>query len=351
MAILYEEIRPKSNLTAALEKAQEETGRKVAVRGDGPKLAVPGDITPVKLSQEEQPLTLNTARLLDMTRWIFGNWARWPSPAALDVATLWTASTWFADENGRLVLPASPRLFFIADKGSGKTRAMKLIRVLSRNPTGIVKAPVTAPGVREALNAGRTVFLDEVDRQFGAGRGHTDLQALVSAYEPEAGSLNARGGLNEQATFGPMALGAKPRILTGTGGYLEDLFERSFVITPIKSTDAIPDLDEEFEHVTEHLPKVLEFWGESVRPAQGKLWPVHDVPPKLTARMREISLPLLTVADRAVDPAILAAGGHDLRWAKAGREAVQSLLLGHGSNGPQIMEDVAARLRALGMEV
>ncbi len=309
------------------------------------KANVPAVIRPARL--DRGPVTLNTAMALDNIHRIFGHWGRW-APAEQDLAALWTASTWFADDNGLLLFPSHPRLFFIADKGSGKTRSMKLVRSMSRNPTGIVKAPVTAPGLREALSAGRTVFLDEVDRQVGSGRGHLDVQSIISAYEADTGSLNARGGLNEQSIYGPMALAAKPRIETSTGEELEDLFERSFILRPEKSHDVIPELDETFRQATADMSAVLEIWGEAARPEPGQqLYPIHDIPGRLTARDREISMALLAVADRAVDPKIIAEGGDDLRWAIRARDAVQSILHGYGNDGDAVLDGIASLLDGL----
>ena len=312
------------------------------------------EISPVNLDSSPRKPMINSAMLFDLTNAVLTYWARWSKPEEADLATLWIASTWMTDEDERLAFKAHPRFFLIADKGSGKTRKMKLIRAMAKDPTPIVKAPVTAPGVRDALNSHHTVFLDEIDRQIVRGYGHQDLQALISAYEDDTGSLNGKGGYNPQDSFGPMVLAAKPRIVTATNGLIEDLFERSFIITSDKYADEdhpIPDLDDEFDSAVEHIPDVYRLWGEAVRPAKGKLWPIHSMPKRLTARMREISQPILAAADRGVDPRVIAAEGQDLRWAIRGRNAVQSILLGHGDNGNEILDDVTEKLRALGLEV
>lgn len=357
--ITYQAIRPAPRakpkehmtLTDALDKAQDIARTDPEYKPAGTAVAVPSVIRKVSLTPQRP--VLNTARVLDHVRTILAYWARWDTEHQLNVATLWVASTWFTNNDGQLAFTAHPRLFFIAPPTSGKTRAMKLIRSMSKDPTGIVKAPVTAPGVRDALRAGRTVFLDEIDRQIGKGGGHLDIQSLISAYEADTASLNGRGGYNEESIFGAMALGAKPRILTGTNGYIEDLFERSFIMTPHKSGEVIPRLDEKFEMAVEYMPRVLEIWAEAVRTdMEGKhLWPIHDVPESLEDRQREISEPLLAVADRAVDPDVLAAEGADTRWAVIGREAVQGMLLGHGSDGADILADITGRLQALGMDI
>lgn len=347
--ITWEDIRRKS------EQDQEKYAPRaeLAVKPTASKIQgyTVSDIRPVLITED---LILNTALVLDTVHAVFSHWARWKDPKWTDIFSLWTASTWFADANDRLLFTSHPRLFPIADKGSGKTRMMKITRAMSRNPTGIVKAPVTAPGVRDALVAGRTVFLDEIDRQTGKGMGHLDLQSLISAYEADTASLNGQGGYNEQSIFGPMMLAAKPRILTGTNGYIEDLFERSFVITPQQSREEIADLKDDFFYSTAQISRVLKIWGASSRPGEGEephLWPIHSVPKALDSRMREISQPLLAVADRAVDPALMDAEGGDMRWALRAREAVQEVLLGRGRNGAEILADVVARLEQIGAQL
>ncbi len=317
------------------------------------------EVKPVDLSSNDKPPELNTALMLDIAHGALTYWARWPEPYLVDIAAMWAVSTWMVDAEKRLLFNAHPRLFPIAPKGSGKTRVMKLTRQLSREPTGIVKAPVTAPGLRDAIDAGYTVFLDEVDRQVGRGMGHLDVQSIISAYEKDTGSLNGIGGYNPQSIYGPMMLAAKPRILTGTGGYIEDLFERSFIISMESSqdpNDPIPDLDEKYEKIMDTVPDLFTMGGEAVRyelADKGKtaLWPIHTVPKALTSRQRELALPLLAVADRAVDPAVIDSEGKDLRWALRAREAVQAALLDRGTDGAAILSSVKSDMAKLGIKL
>jgi hypothetical protein len=179
-----------------------------------------------------------------------------------------------------------------------------------------------------------------------------DVQSIISAYERDTASLNGRGGYNEQSLFGPMALAAKTRILTSTGGWIDDLFERAFIVETEKYTeqdDPIPDLDDQFDEIMGMVQDAMGIWAELVRPPKGLLRPIHSVPKALTARDREISGALLTVADRAVDPKVMEDTGSDVRWALRGREAVQAVLLGHGENGAEIIADLAKRMKVIGV--
>src|ERR1700691_4332650 len=148
-----------------------------------------------------------------------------------------------------------------------------------------------------------------------------------------------------------MMLAAKLRILTHTGGWLEDLFERSYILRPEKHTDEddpIPDFNDQYDEIMDGIPKAMAAWAESIRPAEGRLRPIHDIPKALTSRNRQLAAPLLAVADRAVDPELMDSQGHDIRWAVRGREAVQAALLNHGENGADILADLSERMGALG---
>jgi hypothetical protein len=336
----------------AVRNKPQPAKRKAVAPQQTATIAKPREIIAVNLEgPEHKAPEMNSALLLDNMYKAFNYWGRWKDPNLPVIMTLWAASTWFNDTDGKLLFPAHPRLFFIGEKGSGKTRGMKLIRAMSHQPTGIVKAPVTAPGLRDALDAGNSIILDEVDRQMGAGRSHPDVQAIISAYERDTASLNGRGGYNEQSLFGPMALAAKTRILTSTGGWIDDLFERSFIVETEKYTDQddpIPDLDDAFDEIMGMAQDALGMWGQVVRPEKGLLRPIHSVPKVLTARDREISGALLAVADRAVDPKVIDEHGQDIRWALRGREAVQNVLLGHGENGAEIIADLSKRMKVIG---
>jgi hypothetical protein len=332
-------------------QAQAESARYKANPRSG--VITSQEITPVNLTAvAPKKKELNPALLLDIMHRAATYWARWREPWEADIATLWAASTWMTDIDGTLLYDAHPRLFFIAPPGSGKTQDMKIIGAMSKDPTGILKAPVTPYSLRNFLEAGRTIRLDEVDRQVGSGQAHQDTQSIISAYERDTAAADGRGGgANEHSLFGPMMLAAKPRILTHTGGWLEDLFERAYILRPEKHTDEddpIPDFDDQYDEIMEKIPQAMGIWAESIRPAKGRLRPIHDIPKALTSRNRQLASPLLAVADRAVDPELMDSQGHDIRWALRAREAVQAALLNHGENGADILVDLSERMGALG---
>jgi len=293
---------------------------------------------------------------------VLTTYARFEKPEHVYVTALWIASTWFVEPtekgvlNGHMMFEAHPRLFVIAEKGSGKNRLMKIVRNLVRNPTVLGTGNVTSYGVRDAFEDGMTVFIDEYHKRVGSGQKQLDLQELVLAYSRESGSIDGRGGkYNEHNTFGPLMLAAQPSIKTGMKGEaLADLFERSFIITMPKWTDRddpIPDLDDVFESKCEDLRVAMELWAAGLYETLGyqsqrKIYsPIHDIPDNLTGRKREISLPLLFVADIAVNPNTIAEKGRDTEWAEYARNAVQVVLLGHGNNAGEIMASLMEKFK------
>jgi hypothetical protein len=300
---------------------------------------------------------INVAQLADAMHLVFTTWARGLTPEETDLLTLWTLSTWAADSDDRLLFDAMSRLFMIAEKGSGKSRLERLIAAMSRNSTGIVTM-ATAPGVRDALTEGMTVILDEFDRMLGkTGARHMDLQALVASYQKGTASLNGVGKLNQQEAFGPMVLAAKPRILINAGEWVEDLAERSFMITPRKHTDQndpIPDLDGQFSELCEEIKKLAQqagkFWW--VQEQGETLTPIHSIPKALTGRQREISSHILAMGDRAVNPLIVAEQGSDIRWAIRARNAVQAVLFGYStSDGERQIQIIRDRFAEMGIDL
>jgi hypothetical protein len=342
-----------------------------------PAISIPRNIEPQNL--QKPPPQLNPAKVLDHIDDVLRYYSRWDNVHQRRIAALWTASTWFADKNGQMLFNAHPRLFFIDEKNSGKTQAMMITRAMSRNPTDII-TDTTAYGLRDALNAGQTVFLDEIDRKITSGRANQQIQSYIAAYKPGMSSLNGReGGNNQRGTFGPMVLAAKPRIRFTGGEWIEDLFERSLIVAPGKYAnplDHVPELDEDFEYVTHAVSRVLEVWtaqtykdlqektlndaiakyGLDPKTDEGgrmlsriitkaKYHPIHTVPDELTARMRELASAILVPADYAVDTT----GEDPYRWAKWGREAVQNVLLGQGDDAGEIISGLDAKFKEMGL--
>lgn len=339
----------------AYEERQRAMGRPVIATEVAP-LDLTGKELALREEQQVPPAyrkrVMNGAAVLDFTHLVLEYYGRWKYPEWTDVAALWGAHTWWRDVDGQLMFDSTGRLGLVAPPGCGKSRLMRSVRAMSCNPTKLVSSDVTAPGVRMALHNGMTVFLDEFHRTVGTGRGKEALQSVVTGgYDHEGGSLNGIGGVNEQGNFGPIAFAAQPRIITGTQDMVKDILERSFMILPSKPApdDEVPDLDAQFTERTSKAARALELWAAEERPyadEDGKFWPLHGTPATLKNRARQIAMPLLAVADRAVDPALVEGDGEDLRWAMRARESVQAVLLGVGEP-KRVMAEIEAEFRAM----
>ena len=286
------------------------------------------------------------ARALDFTAAVLDYYAAWEDPLEVKAVAAWIGHTWFDEAgrganggNGVLAFNATPRLMLIGEVGSGKSRKETLIRSMVRNPTGRVSGVVTSYGVRNALSKGQVVILDEAQRIFSGGYRREDLQGIIAGgYVFDGVSLNGRKGEGEQSIFGPVCLAAQPRILDQTGDMLEDLFTRAFLIFCEKHEEEIPDLDDVFTHRAGIARRELALWAAAERTGE-KLWNVHTIPGILKARDREITIPLLAVADRAVTPG----DERDIRWAVLVREAAVQLLTGSSRQ----QGDVSAELESM----
>lgn len=374
MATTYEDIRqmPRTRPAPAVTDMPAPTVRNSAVVQGGTEIAVmPGG--GLDLGRRTDDDRIDGKLLLNLVASILEWWARWPDQESLIAATLFVAMTHFVDDDEKLVFDAAPRFMFIAPKGSGKTRMMRIMRAMTRNPTGILTPTTTAPGLKEALSNHKVPFLDEAQRVFGTtGTAQQAMQGLITGgYTQDTESLNARGGENSQNVFGAWVLGARPSILAANGrnvgggsdedGPLSDLFERSFRCVPKKSRDAIPDFDSRYRALTSAANVALELWGAQERPvptdedAHPTLTYIHTIPESLTARDREISIALLAVADRALplnpdDPMWADLDDKDpLKWAKLGRRAVEKMLLGHGTNGNEMIAEMRSQMEAAGI--
>lgn len=270
---------------------------------------------------------------------------------------LWIASTWFVEPteaqgmiNGTMLFEAHPRIMLIGEPQSGKNRVMKIMRRMVRNPSGIGIAKVTAVGVRNLLNHGKTVFIDELHKRVGTtGRRNSDLIEELLAYSQDGVSIDgANGQDNERNLFGPLVMAAQPSILTGMqGDALNDLFQRCFIITLHPATDRVRNLDEEFETDCEDIRDSLKLWASGLYETEmrGRKFKrysaIHTLPDGFTGRRQECAEVLCAVGDRAVNPYLLKQGEQDLQWALITRRVTELLLNGRGNAG-----EVVAKLAA-----
>lgn len=275
-----------------------------------------------------QRAELDGARVLGYARQLLTRYARFPSAAAADVATLWAAHTHARDSDGVLTWQATPRLMMLSSEpGSGKSRVLELLGWLCPATFGLDTEP-TAAGLTWTLNAEHaTVLLDEADLLFGAGKRRESIRAILNAgYARNGTVLRMRGARGErQRVFGPVALGGLDVLATSTGESLLPLFSRSIVIPMRRAAEAVPALDSDGMNAAAKIRTALALWTGTVRDAMAQARP--ELPDWLMNRPAEIWTPLLAVADAAGDD-----------WPDRARLAAEELAF-HDASAVEIHDD------------
>jgi hypothetical protein len=275
------------------------------------------------------------AVILDQCRSFIGRFCAMPSQAALDLATLWVAHTHAVDQNDRLAFDTSPRLMFSSEgPGSGKSRALELVQLLSHN--GQLVIDPTAPSFAQLASEQRaTILVDEMDVLIGRGSGKADLRSLFNASYKKKTAIWSRAGKPAVPIFaavGFAGMGATFR----SAPVLSALRSRTLVV------EMVPGMPPE-----SYRPRVHDPLADALRAELGKwvgrntsriIESLPDMPEDLTAgRAAELAEPLIMLAEIA--------GGH---WPETARNAVQEVMLGRSAEpdalplSSQLLADIAA---------
>jgi hypothetical protein len=254
--------------------------------------------TSVAVAVREQ--RFDGAQVLGYARQLLTRYARFPSAASADVATLWAAHAHARDQDGVMVWNATPRLMLLSgEPGSGKSRVLELLGWLCPATFGLDTEP-SAAGLAWTLSSEHaTALLDEGDILFGRGRRKESIRAILnSGYQRNGTILRMRGAKGErQHVFGPVALAGLDTMQTATGESLAPLFSRSIVIRMRKSDGAVPALDDECRGAASKIRTALAAWSATVRDELAQARP--ELPDWLMNRPAEIWTPLLAIADAA----------------------------------------------------
>jgi len=257
---------------------------------------------------------------LDLLRdkW-FGRYARFPSPAALDAVTLWTAHAHMRDENGVLVTSASPRLYLLSSEpGSGKSHVLELIGMIAPACYGLDLEPTAAGLAHSIAREHATILIDEADVLFGAGARKAALRAIINGgYTRHGTVLNGKGSKASRIpVFGALALAGLDILEKGTGDTMTALLTRGIKIRMRKATgDGRPaKLTRSSECEAVKAQGWLELWASQVRDEVADAEP--EIPEGIEGRAEQIWEPLLAIAD--------AAGGE---WPERARAACLELAL------------------------
>lgn len=272
------------------------------------------------------------ALLLDEVAAFIRRFCVLPTSHDLVAVTLWAAHAHAVEH-----FHTTPRLAMLSpEPGSGKTRVLEVLHLLTPDPMFIFAASVAA--IFRTLGEQQTTLLfDEVDAVFGRrGKddGNEDLRALLNVgYRNGATIPRCVGKSHEVQHFNVFAAVA----LAGLGDLPDTIMTRSVVV---KMRRRSPSEAVEQFRIRQHEPQGhvlrdrLAAWAAEHGPAMGNAWPV--MPPGIVDRTAECWEPLLAVAD--------AAGGD---WPERARKACLAINAATSSRGQSLGVRLLIDLRRL----
>ncbi|MFB7459902.1 DUF3631 domain-containing protein [Streptomyces sp. NPDC056188] len=257
--------------------------------------------------------TIDGAALLDEVEAFHRRFNVFPTEAAYVAVTLWDAHAHLIE-----CFETTPRIAFLSpEPGSGKSRALEIVELLTPRPVTTVSASANALYRLVDSAAGLpTVLFDEVDTIFGPKAGTDEaLRGFLNAgYRRTAGALRCVGeGSNQNAQiFNSYCAVA----MAGLGSLPDTVLTRSVIIRMRKrapNEKAEPYRQRKHEGQGHALRERLAKWADTVRDQVAGAWP--EMPEGVTDRPADVWEPLLAVAD--------AADGH---WPARARAACLELI-------------------------
>ncbi|MFF8905973.1 DUF3631 domain-containing protein [Streptomyces olivaceoviridis] len=240
---------------------------------------------------------IDGAALLDEVEAFHRRFNVFPTEAAYVAVALWDAHAHLID-----CFETTPRIAFLSpEPGSGKSRALEIVELLTPRPVATVSASANALYRLVDSAAGLpTVLFDEVDTIFGPKAGADEaLRGFLNAgYRRTTGALRCVGeGSNQNAQlFNSYCAVA----MAGLGSLPDTVLTRSVIIRMRKrapNEKAEPYRQRVHEKQGHALRDQLAKWADSVRDQVAGAWP--DMPEGVTDRPADVWEPLLAVADAA----------------------------------------------------
>lgn len=237
------------------------------------------------------------AELLDDVETFLVRFVAFPTRAAAVATTMWAAHAHLVSEAEN-----SPRLALLSpEPGSGKTRTLEVLELLTPNPMHALSASPAA--IFRTLNSEQaTLLMDEVDALFGrrgGDDGAEDLRALLNAGHRRGATIPRCVGPQHDVVKFPVYAAVA---LAGLGDLPDTLMSRSVIIRMRRRAPG--------EHVEPfrrrlHAPAGADLharlaeWCAGVRDTVAGAWP--QMPTGVEDRPADVWEPLLAVADAAGD--------------------------------------------------
>lgn len=325
--------RVAANVGRHMEAGKEAAERRLSAARDGAEIS--GTVVRREATSPARAAgDIPGDQLLNLLRQWIGNYARFPSAAALDAVTLWVMHSHMRDEKGTLIFRATPRLYLLSSEpGSGKSKVLELCNMLCPATYGLTLEP-TAAGLTHTIgNEHATVFIDEGDVMFGAGQRKSAVRAVINGgYERHGTMLNGKGSKATRVpVFGALALAGLDVLEKGTGDTLTALLSRGVRIRMKKAgkDDRPAKVTRVTEDQGEKMKAWLEAWASQVLDSIKDYQP--DMPEEVDGRPEQIWEPLVAISD--------AAGGE---WPERARAACVELALDQATAPVEDEEESAA---------
>ena len=256
-------------LDAARIAERAQRSAKIRQRTEELKAGMPGSTLAVRegstLAHRAGP-PVDGQLVLGFAHAMLAEYASFPSAAALDAVTLWSAHAHIRDDDGRLAFRATPRLLLMSSEpGSGKSRVLELLGRLCPYTYGLDTEP-TAAGLAHTLDKEHaTALIDEMDVLVGSGKRKEAVRAVInSGYTQNGTVLRMRGSHAERArVFGPMALAGLDVLEKSAGNALDATLDRCVIIRMVKSHGHVADLNAKADRAGALLKGALPAWAQS----------------------------------------------------------------------------------------
>ena len=270
------------------------------------------------------------AALLDEVHEFISRYVAFPSEAAAHAVTLWAAHCHAPDS-----FESTPRVALLSpEPGSGKTRTLEVLELLTPRPMHALNASVAA--IFRSIEKSRpTLLIDECDAIFtkhGKDDSNEDLRAMLNAGHRKGAVIPRCTGMQHDVTLFPVYAAVA---LAGLGDLPATLMSRSVVIRMRRRApgeDVKPFRVRQATADAKPLADRLAAWIRHASATLAGSYP--EMPPGITDRPADVWEPLIAVAD--------AAGGD---WPKRAREACAELAAaaetGEASLGVRLLADIA----------
>ncbi len=235
------------------------------------------------------------AALLGDVETFLAKFVAFPSASAAVATTLWAAHAHLVNESEN-----SPRLALLSpEPGSGKTRTLEVLELLTPNPMHALSASPAAI-FRTLDNEQATLLMDEVDAVFnrrGSDDGAEDLRALLNAGHRRGATIpRCVGPRHDVVRFTVFAAVA----LAGLGDLPDTLMSRSIIVRMRRRAPGEkvqPFRRRLHAEAGEDLCLRLAQWATSVKQDVADAWP--EMPQGVEDRPADVWEPLLAIADAA----------------------------------------------------